>query len=218
MIRIVLWIIIVVLVISGFYFIVVKKSNQLAAVAFLFAVVAFLIQSMPESFDDLSCVSDTIETTQYQTTYHTEKETEKNTILETEKNDENETETYSSTEAKESKNTEKDSLPIRNNNIITSDSDLIGNFSNASVEKYILRTKYSNSYGVKFYISDVNQSYSVTIMDEKGEILYKYDINEDKITKNPLLEKDVDYTLLVEADEGKPEYKIEVRYPDNDIF
>lgn len=218
MIRIGLWILIVVLVILGFYFIVVKKSNQLAAVSFLFAVVAFLIQSIPESFDDISCVSDTVETTQYQTTYHTEKGTTKNTTSAAQKNDETEAETSGSTEVEEPKNTETDSSSLRNNNVITNDSDLRGTFSNASIEKYILRTKYTNSYGLKFHISDVNQSYSVTIMDEKGETLYEYYINEDEITKDPLLEKNVDYTLLVEADEGNPEYKIEVRYPDNDIY
>lgn len=204
----VLWVVIIVLIIAGVAFIVAGNQHKLAAISFLFAVFTFIFTIHSQTSGSIGCITETTEPTTTQTASYSKSEdsTVTETDTETDVPDENESEPKITDEIAE------------NNNIITNDSDVKGSFSNASTEEYVLKSKFRNNYGFIFRISDVNLSYAVFIIDETGEVLYDYHIGEDNISESPMLEKNTTYTLRVEADEGSPEYTIEIKYPDSDIY
>ncbi|MBQ7503754.1 MAG: hypothetical protein IJT79_00335 [Ruminococcus sp.] len=208
MITTVLWISTFVLIVLGLYFIFVKKSFQLTAVGFLLTVVAIFIPFFPRPSGSFGCITENTEPTTYQTTSFSDSEDTALAEFDIEADDPGESESE----------TEKTDEIAENINIITNDSDVKGSFSNALTEEYVLKSKFRNNYGFKFNISDVNLSYTAFIIDEKGEVVYEYYIGEDSISESPVLEKNTEYTLRVEADEGRPEYTIEIKYPDSDVY
>lgn len=213
MIKIVLWVFVFILIALGFYSIIRKKSHLLSSISFLFAVVIFFLSCIPQFTDFTNDNTATSESTFSPDSTFQQSETIIDNVVETDIIEESSPQI---TEKTEESRVEESALSY--DNTIKGDCDLIGSFRNGLKEKYIWYPKYNNSYGLKFHISDVNLSYYVKIVNEKGETLYEYRIDDDGVTQNPLLDKSSEYTLWVEANKGTPEYKIEIRYPDNDDY
>ena len=108
---------------------------------------------------------------------------------------------------------------IVEDDIIKGNCTLKDNFSEYSSKKrYILYSKYNGTYGVTFKINNVNLSYNVRIIDNKGNICYEYNISSDDETEVIQLEKNMRYDIIVEANDGYPNYEIIIQYPDNDDY
>lgn len=108
---------------------------------------------------------------------------------------------------------------IVESDIIKGDCTLKDTFSEYSSKKrYILYSQYNGTYGVTFKINNVKLSYNVRIIDDKGNICYEYSISSDGETEVMQLEKNMKYDIIVEVNDGYPQYEIILQYPDNDDY
>lgn len=213
MIKIILLATTFILVIYGCYSIIKNKSQLLSSISFFFCIVTFVLAYFFPFSNTININNETSESTPQ--TYSTiqQSETMIDDVIETELIEDS----LPPTTEKSGENKVEESV-LSYENVINGDCDLKGSIRSNLKQKYIWYPKYNNSYGLKFYISDVNLSYYVKIENVKGEMLYEYCIDDDGITQNPSLKKDSVYTLFVEANKGTPDYTIEIRYPDNDYY
>lgn len=213
MIKIILWVFFLIFIAVGLYSIIRKKSQLHASISFFLCIVTFVLSYFFPYSDTKDNAPETSESTL--PTYSTFQQSQ--TYID----DAVETEIIEDSSPKITEKTEEsmaEESALSYDNVIKGDCDLIGYFHNGLTERYIWYSKYNSSYGLKFYLSDVNLSYYVKIVNKKGEMLYEYRIDDDGVTEHPSLDKDSEYILLVEANKGRPEYKIEIRYPDNDDY
>lgn len=104
-------------------------------------------------------------------------------------------------------------------NIITHDCVLEDRLSKSSNKKYyVLKTNYHSEYGFEFSIDDVNLGYSFSIENEKGETVKSIVIPNNSDSYAIELNKNSCYRLIVEAQEGYPQFSITISYPENDNF
>lgn len=158
--------------------------------------------------------NDSISTTQSTTNTHSDSKHE-NTSQESDISNQNNTEITKINTVYED-NTENE---FNNYNIITEDCVLEDVFTKSSNKKYyILQTTYNSEYGFDFDIDNINSSYSMSIVEEKGKVLYEFDVPSNNDVHAIKLEKNSSYNLIIEANIGYPKFSIKISYPDNDNF
>ena len=213
MIKNILWVFVFIFIAVGLYSIIKKKSQLYTAISFFLSIITFFISYFFPFSDTKNITLETSESTLQTYSTFQQSQTHIDDAVETKMIEDSSSKI---TEESEESSVEESTLSF--DNVIKGDCDLKGSFRNGLTERYVWYPKYNSSYGLKFYISDVNLSYYVKIKNDKGEMLYEYCIEDDGVTEHPSLDKDSEYILLVEANKGRPEYKIEIRYPDNDDY